>query len=441
MKVDTWEVPRMKRAGRLEEMIGVFNAFPLTAENFKDFYVDTSKIRSVIDARSEIVNTLKYGINPYAKILLMGHKGSGKSTEMVKISEELGEQYEIINFSIAQEVELIGLQYIDVIFAVMSQIIDYLCMSESVEVRPDILERMVQYWKSETILEEAVRDDVEASAGGDARLSFLKKISVHGEGIFKTGAETKKTIRRSIEPKISYLISLMNETLEDINHQLEKKQKKELLIVIEDLDKLDIADARHIFVEHRKTILSLHLKMIFSFPIYMAYTADFGMINDDFDKYVLYSMIKVQNSDRSRNPEGIEVLKQIVYKRMNEELIESDALEYMIGKSGGAIRDLFSMLTDAAILELTRPEPHPITLEDAKIAAKRLQSTYERYIISPEQFERLVDVYEDPHPENTDEVLSELLKTLSVIEYNGERWCGVHPVLVDFLREKGKIHD
>ena len=37
-------------------------------------------------------------------------------------------------------------------------------------------------------------------------------------------------------------------------------------------------------------------------------------------------------------------------------------------------------------------------------------------------------------------ILSELLKTLAVIEYNGERWCGVHPVLVDFLREKGRIN-
>ena len=52
----------------------------------------------------------------------------------------------------------------------------------------------------------------------------------------------------------------------------------------------------------------------------------------------------------------------------------------------------------------------------------------------------MIEIYNDPHPENTDEVLSELLKTLAVIEYNGERWCGVHPVLVDFLREKGRIN-
>ena len=126
MYLGAWRIQKMKKAERLEEMISVFNSFPLNKENFEDFYVDTSSIRSVINARSEIINTLKYGINPYTKILLMGHKGSGKSTEMVKISEELKDQYEIINFSIAQEVELIGIQYIDVIFAVMSQIIEYL---------------------------------------------------------------------------------------------------------------------------------------------------------------------------------------------------------------------------------------------------------------------------------------------------------------------------
>ena len=148
MYLGAWRIQKMKKAERLEEMISVFNSFPLNKENFEDFYVDTSSIRSVINARSEIINTLKYGINPYTKILLMGHKGSGKSTEMVKISEELKDQYEIINFSIAQEVELIGIQYIDVIFAVMSQIIEYLSTSQAVKAKPEILDKMTQYWKN-----------------------------------------------------------------------------------------------------------------------------------------------------------------------------------------------------------------------------------------------------------------------------------------------------
>lgn len=41
-------------------------------------------------------------------------------------------------------------------------------------------------------------------------------------------------------------------------------------------------------------------------------------------------MIKVNNSDRSENEEGIAVLKEIVYKRMKEKLVAEDALKYMI---------------------------------------------------------------------------------------------------------------
>ena len=229
----------------------------------------------------------------------------------------------------------------------------------------------------------------------------------------------------------------------DLNEQLKANSGKELLVVIEELDQLDIEDAKQLFFHHRQTLLSLHLKIIFSFPIYMAYTTEFGAINDAFDKAVLYSMIKVNNIDGTRNEEGIAILKEIVYKRMNQELVSDKALDYMVLKSGGAIRDLFAMLVDCAMLEISKEnddqQQAEISEEDALFAANRLKSTYERYIKSSEQLERLIEIYHDPHPENTDDVLSELLKTLSVIEYNGERWCGVHPVLVDFLKDKGKL--
>lgn len=436
----TWEMVQMTKATRFEEMIGVFTPFPLSGENYDEFYVDTSKVRSVMNATNTIVSNLKFGINPYMKLLFMGHKGSGKSTEIVHISEKLKDQYEIINFPISQEVELNGIHYIDVIFTIMSQVIDYLSNNLDIKVSDRLLNDLVSYWKDEISFQKVITDTAEAEAGGEAKLSVLKAISIHGKSIFKTGMETKKTIRSSVDHKIGYLISMINSAIAEINQQLHRKSNKELLVIIEDLDKLDTEDAKRIFVQGRKTLISLQLKMIFAFPIYMVYTADFSMIQDDFDNCVYYSMIKVTNSDRSRNEEGIQILKEIVYKRMSESLIEEEALDYMILKSGGAIRDLFYMLRESAFYQLSQENiKQKISLTDAEIVAKSLKSMYERYIASKEQFERLVEIYHDPFPENTDQILSELLRTLSVIEYNGERWCGVHPVLIDFLREKGKL--
>lgn len=440
---NNWECIHMTKATKVQEMIKVFNPYPLDKEDYNNFYVDTGKIRSVISASDKIINSLTYGEYPGMKLLFMGHKGSGKSTEIVNISERLKEQYDIINFSIAQEIELIGIQYIDVIFVIMSQIIEYVDDNSAwLKIDHDLTEEMFKYWKTETVFEKVIKDEAQAEAGGEAKISFLKKISAYGKGVFKTGMESKKTIRYSIEPRISYLIELINQLIEQINAQLKAREQKELLIIIEDLDKLEIQDAKELFVLHRKALLSLKAKMILSFPIYMEYIQDYSMIRDDFAECVLFSMIKVRNVDGTENREGIDILKDIVYKRMNRELIEDEALDYIVLKSGGAIRDIFDLLKQAAFLKLGNGDiDTPITIADAKIVETSLKATYERFITSEEHINRLKTVYKDPHPDYVDSVLSDLLRTLSVIEYNGNRWCGVHPLLIDFMNEKGLLNE
>ena len=434
-----WGILQMMKAVKFEDMINVFSPFPLEGERYKEFYVDTSRIRNVMDASKKIVNSLRYGINPYMKLLFMGHKGCGKSTEILHIAQELQDKYEVVTFSVAQEIEMSGIQYVDVIFTIMNQIIEFVSKNDRIQLKEDLMDRLIQYWKSETVLQEVLTEKSGFNADAEGKLSLLSIISANIKGVFQTGAETKREVRTAIEPKIGTLIRMINDSIRDINEQLQMQSGKEILLVIEDLDKLEIADARHIFVEHRKSLLTLQVKTIFSFPIYMVYTDDYSMIQDDFDECVLYSMIKVANKDKTDNEEGINILKEVVYKRMDRSLIQDDTLTYMIRKSGGALRDLFQMLSDAAFLKLEGGSREPIGQLEAEIAVSGLKSKYQRYISTSEQMERLIQIYLDPIPEQTDSILSSLLKSLSVIEYNGERWCGVHPILVDFLKEKNKI--
>lgn len=430
----------MRRARSYEEMIRVFTPFPLDGENYKEFYVNTSEERSMKNAGRAIVNCFKIDINPYMKVLFMGHKGCGKSTEIRNISEQLKDKYCIVNFSLAGEIELQGIEYVDVIFIIMEQLLEYIDKSSDLEIEHKLLDRMYDYWNQEKLTENIHFEGAEADVDANAKLSFLKAVSFSCKGILKAGNESKVTIRREIEPRLSILIGMMNDLVSDINMQLKKKYGKELLVIIEDMDKLDMEEARHIFVMHRRPLISLKMKMIISFPIHMVYTPDFSMIRDDFNKCILYSMIKVNNSNHTRYEPGIQIMKKIVEKRMELDLIDPEALDYMVLKSGGAIRDLFYMLSEAALDELDMDEPQErITLAIAKNVVMRLKSEYERNITSEEQYRTLIHIYKDPHPTSTDENLSKLLQTLSVIEYNGERWCGVHPVLVDFLKEKEAI--
>lgn len=190
----------------------------------------------------------------------------------------------------------------------------------------EIVEFLKEKGYQAKIVENIHAEQYEKEVEAQAKLAFLNTISTYCKGILRAGSESKVAIRREIEPRLSVLLNMMNDLIGDINRQLKQKQNKELLVIIEDMDKLDSEEAKHIFVMHRRPLISLKIKMIISFPIYMVYTSDFSMVKDDFNKCILYSMIKVNNSDFTRYEPGIQILKEIVAKRMELALIDNKAL-------------------------------------------------------------------------------------------------------------------
>lgn len=428
----------INRASKMEELFSVFEPYPLSKkEEFDNFFVKTYDARG-----TNIVKLMSYGMelshNPYMKILVMGHRGSGKSTELSILQNELKNKFEIISFFIQEEVDTENMTYIDFVFAIMSRIIKFIDnKNETGELFLDKsdIDALYDYWFSEKILEETEFDYGEIKTGFSAKLSFLKKIIISGGGIFKTGSESKVSIRRKIEPKTGYLVTLINQIIKKVNKKLETR---ELLFIIEDLDKISIDTAENLFIKHRKTWLSLETRIILTFPIFMAYNLQYNMIKEDIDLSCMLSMIKVKNQNKGENTQGINIIKEIVYKRAEKNLFDDNALGFLINKSGGALRDLFQMIRDASFEALLKGHMK-ITQEDATVAYCKLKSENERLIRSENEIKKLVEIYNNPRLLTTDDTVMELLLKGLVLEYNGERWCGLHPAVEDFLTEKGKI--
>lgn len=427
----------MKKAERLEEIVNVFNPYPLDQNSFDEFYVNTYTARGT-NAIEKVMLNLRYSRNPYMKILFMGHRGSGKSTELYLLKKEMESAYEVVNFFVEEEVDPVNLSYIDFIFAIMSQLIKYVdSHADSIKVSDKAIDGLYQYWYHERIIETVDYDNENLETGFKAKLSFLKAITVNGSGIMKTGSETKRIIRSKMEPKVSYLIQLMNDVIDSVNQQL---CGKKLLFIVEDLDKLDINESEEIFIKHRKVVCALKVNMILSFPIFLLYDRQFSLIKDDFDSYQLLSMIKIAGADKKEYRTGIDTIIKIVEKRVDLRLISEEALLFMIRKSGGALRDLFQMIREAAFEALVQGR-RTVTEDDARKAYVILKSEYERAIRSETDLQKIKQIYYDPKPSETDEILMRLLLRGVVLEYNGTRWCGIHPAIVDFLKEKGELPD
>lgn len=433
------EMYNMCRATTLGEILNVFSPFALSGNVFDEFYAETNEARGD-DASKKVILRLTYNGEQVKKILFMGHSGCGKSTELFKIEKELEDRYLIVKFSVKEETDIINFKSCDLIFSILNNIFNTVNNS-GYPIHSHSINNIVNYWNDEKILQIVGQSSIEASADLEAKIKWFKILSAKIKGIFQTGVEAKQEIRRKMEPSLKQLLIYINEFVQQVN---EKIYPKKLLLIIEDLDKLILDQAQDLFIENRKIITSININTIYTFPIYLFYSAYFTEIMSDFDADILLSMIKVKEINGNNYTTGINTLKHIVEKRCDLALFEEGVLKFLIMKSGGSIRDLFNMINNAALNTLIDlGEDKKITIYEAKKAYYTLKSTRER-IIKKEHLPILEEIYADktkkPFGDNQD-LLMQLLHSLCVIEYNGKRWCDLHPCIKDYLIEKDIIHE
>ncbi len=162
-------------------------------------------------------------------------------------------------------------------------------------------------------------------------------------------------------------------------------------------------------------------------------------------------MIKIQNIDGSNNEQGYKTIKEIIYARLDKKLVDNDALNLLIKKTGGVLRHCFQAIQKASAansaLEKQQigikqieyglndleynlwmevnpghklPASEQITLEDLN---KKLAEYYE----IQEQGKRI-----RPASDTTDKIL---LMSSALIEYiNGKKRFIVHPILNEGIK-------
>lgn len=427
----------MKRAATIADVVKVFKPSPLHGADFEAFRVDTSEARGD-DYASKLSAFIEINKDDPQKILFMGHRGSGKSTELWQVRKNLDEKFKVISFSIKEQIDATDLNYIDLIFSMLSVIFTEI-QQESIDVSQTSLDKLYAYWNSTNLIEELKIEKASIEASAKVKLSFLSAITTSIKGVLSTGKETKITVRRHIEPKLSQLISSINDLIYDYSSALLKVGKIPL-VVIEDLDKLDIPIAEDLFLNHRSILTDINIHIIYTFPIFLHYSDKFNEIKDSFDYAELLSMIKINNKNKSVCEPGRRLIKEIIAKRADISLFEDKAIDFVIEKSGGTLRNIFEMITKAALKIIISKDDQIITLDAVKTAYREIKTSYER-CISKKHLETLVSLYNDKSKKPlADENLRELLNCMAIIEYNGERWCDLHPAVEDILRDKGEIN-
>lgn len=434
----------MKYATQISEIINAFLPGPLKTDQMKEFYCeDTMEYRMSDKYWSPIEDIFEIcqGAGEYHAMLLLGHRGCGKSTELNRMSERLvSGGYPVRTIPCSIDLDLLNVLDSD-LFILMGEALLKIAEKEKCELDEEILSAIMDFWSEGT--RTKVSQEIEAA-------SIETGISMETQGIFthllnlfakikadlKFNQETRTEYRKKIRMRSSEWIRLLSRVSEEI---AARTQGKRPILIFEDLDKLNPEDAWTVFYNFAAMLSSMPFPVIYTFPIGLSYDSRFSAMESYFVTKTL-PMIKIETIDAQLFQDGINIIREIVKKRASLDLFEEDVLEKMIRYTGGSLRDLFHTI-NAAATRAVRRKGNAVSMEDAERALEELKTSLTRRI-EKKNYDFLMNIYNGNKELIEDkEMLLEMLQASVVLEYNGKRWHNVHPLVVKFFREQGLITD
>jgi len=398
----------------------------LAWSNFDPFFTLPANSPFHVERERKPLNTLIRALmrqhRQPPKYFFSGHRGCGKSTELNRLAadENIKNKFFIVKYSVKDVCDVNNLNYVDVLFSMGAQLyIQYIGAGKELE--PELLKELESWGRSIELELEKTK-----SAGVSVK-GWISAFFLSIQAKIKSESTTRETIREQIEPKLSELIDKINLIIADI----EGKEQKNVLVIIDDLDKPSLEQAKAIFYDNYTAITQPACHIVYTVPISIFFVPEFTAIRE-----VAFSLPNVKlhtkNDRNSRYEPGYKLMRRFVYRRMKEELIEPEALDLAIKMSGGVFREgarIMQIAADSAIeKERTR-----ILNEDVERAEREIRSDFKR-ILKSEDYDTLNEIYRNNEIRGIERI-GHLLHNLSVLEYvNDESWFDIHPTLEELLR-------
>jgi nucleoside-triphosphatase THEP1 len=411
--------------------------FPLIeAQEIEDFRVDygedtLARLEQAIDDADDD-----------GKLIFSGHRGCGKSTLLARFGKQMMRQgYFVVFFSISDVVEMSAVDHINILYAIAVQLLSK-ATERQVPIPPNDKEAILT-WLGTTRTETSSRSLTgEAGFGGDILKLVIAKL--------KTESTFREEIKHTYERRISELV----EKVEKISQCIQDAVQKAVLVIIDDLDKLDLKLVEDIYKKNINALFQPTIRIVFTVPIAVIRDIELRTILQTASGSPVQQMevVKFFSKEERHSPEAepsdnkVKLFLEVLEKRIPSDLIEPETARKLILSSGGVMRELVRIARaccSECLLRLRRePEQTEIRITD-EILERALRELRNDFAASlgTKRYQILAATYRDGEPEevNDSEFLL-LLHGLYVLEYrNGDLWYDVHPMLVELLKRRNLI--
>ena len=439
------------RATTLKEAFRKCDVVPLEGENIDKYYVDLSQVRKT-EAIDEMNGTLEFlDAGEFITVLFVGHRGSGKSTELRRLEREWQKDYRVIYLEINEETDINDVAYTDLYLIVIKQI-EFELRQLGLSFDKNLLTSFEDWFRevtkeSEETVERSVSVSGEASLGTSA--PFIAKLLVKLLAQIRANAKNKKVVRETLEQDVSRLKTDINNLLADGTEKLRKKFAKEgkyqkgFLIIFDNMDRMPPEVGNSLFFDYEAQIQELHCTIVYTVPISVLRS---GNISNSFGSPNVMPMVNIYHFDRDRNDleydeEGLKAVEQLIEKRVDIDAVfaSREQLRELAKMSGGHVRQLIQMMRRACLIANTRKHAK-IMAEDIEYVVTQEQFNFERFT-PDEHYLILAKVCRDKDLDK-DEIYQKMLFNVSILEYQGEkRWNYPNPLVKRIDKFKKALAD
>jgi energy-coupling factor transporter ATP-binding protein EcfA2 len=376
-----------------------------------------------------------------AKVIFSGHRGCGKSTLLAEFGRTVGDRYFVTFFSISDLIEMSDVNHINILFAIAVNLI-LEAEKQQIEIPKSIKDSFYKCFAKRTRAETNTPTiSEEISVKFDFKLMSRK---------LKQEPAVHKEIKQDLEFNVSDLITNLNQLATTIKAACQK----DVLVIIDDLDKLNLDNVYAIFLNHIKTLFLPRFSIIYTIPIESLQNSFLTpKLRTDFNENIvamnaakIFKRAEQQNSNLIPQEEMIEFLCQFLYKRIPENLLELGIAKKIVLKSGGLPREIIRIANRCCricLLKIRRKSDEneiKINQEVLEEAIKNLMLDFEA-TLGKRDYEILIEVHKNLSPKNPkDQNFLDLLNGLQILEYHDSKvWYCVHPIVKDILEVKGLI--
>ncbi|NET55717.1 MAG: AAA family ATPase [Symploca sp. SIO2E6] len=417
----------------LDEMYNAFTPTPLQPGD--PAYVDCRAVRGDDDVLEDLGRTVRRS-QQFTCQLYSGYRGSGKTTELLRLKKDLEDRDHVVVYFAADEedISVQDAEYTDILLACTRHLLQRL---KKANPKPILNWLKGRLWELKDVTLTQI--NLEQVNLESAFQEFSKlTASVRAE------PGQRRKIRASLEPHMETLIQTLNLFIEDGRNHLPEKTK--LLVIADNLDRIvpifrdnERSNHEEIFLDRHEQLKALNCHIIYTVPISLIYSRWATELKDNYGIPLVLPSIMVRQTNGEPYNKGLEILQMVIRRRVPPSLqnalvpniFESQAvLRELCLMSGGYVRDLVQLMQEA----ITKTDGLPIQARAVRRATDALRDVYRR-AVEEQQWMLLRDVHQSKAIKN-DDMHRSLLFSRCLLEYryfddNGDKhiWYDVHPLL------------